>query len=99
VAGGVPTGAETLDESNIQSLTRNFTNAAGQVLWSDSYASMSGVTFYEAVGLSSGAPPTREPTAQIFIARSTRTTTKAVRARRSSQRERSIAPTMTALGR
>ena len=49
LTAGVPDGTETIDETNIQSLTRNFTNAAGQVLWSDSYANMSGITFTEGV--------------------------------------------------
>jgi RHS repeat-associated protein len=56
LTGGLPDGTETLSSSNIQSLQRDFTNAAGQVLWSDSYATLSGVTFSEGVTASSGVP-------------------------------------------
>ena len=49
LTSGVPDGTETIDAGNIQSLTRDFTNSAGQVLWSDSYANMSGITFSEGV--------------------------------------------------
>lgn len=40
-----PTGTETIDASNIQTLSRGLTNKAGQLIESDDYFSMSGVTY------------------------------------------------------
>jgi len=45
VSSGVPTGQETISASNIQSLARDLTNTAGQVVEHDDYYSMSGVTY------------------------------------------------------
>ncbi len=44
----VPTGTETIDESNIQSLERDLTNDAGQVIESDAYFSMAAITYAQA---------------------------------------------------
>jgi len=56
LTGGVPDGTETISGSNIQSLQREFTNSAGQFIWSDRYFSFSGLTYSQAVSLSSGVP-------------------------------------------
>jgi YD repeat-containing protein len=45
-ANGVPTGAETFDAADIQSLSRSYYNPGGQVIYSDSYSSMPGGTYY-----------------------------------------------------
>jgi RHS repeat-associated protein len=42
---GVPTGQETVNSSNIQSLTRTLTNDAGQKTEVDRYPTLSGVTY------------------------------------------------------
>lgn len=44
-SGGVPTGLETIDQTNIQSLTRDLTNSSGQVYETDAYFSLAGVTY------------------------------------------------------
>ena len=43
VSGGAPTGAESI--SDVQSLTRAYTNAAGQVVTTDTYYNLSGLTY------------------------------------------------------
>jgi RHS repeat-associated protein len=43
-----PVGDETIDSSNIQSVTRELTNDAGQVTETDAYVSLSGVTYSQA---------------------------------------------------
>ncbi|MGB7158984.1 MAG: hypothetical protein WBD40_13005, partial [Tepidisphaeraceae bacterium] len=48
VVDGEPTGNEALSASNIQSLTRALTNDAGQVIETDAYFSLSGVTYAQA---------------------------------------------------
>lgn len=48
VSSGRPTGTETIDEGNIQSLMRRITNDAGQMIEADSYFSMSGITYGQA---------------------------------------------------
>ena len=45
IGSGVPTGAETINSSNIQSLSRSITNSAGQMVEEDDYFSLSGVTY------------------------------------------------------
>jgi RHS repeat-associated protein len=42
---GAPTGLETIDETNIRSLTRSLTNQAGQVVEIDEYFSLAGVSY------------------------------------------------------
>jgi len=46
VSGGVPTGAEAI--SGVQSLTRSYTNAAGQVIETDVYDNLSGLVYSSA---------------------------------------------------
>jgi len=41
----VPTGAETIDSANIQSLDRDITDAGGQTIEDDAYVSLAGVTY------------------------------------------------------
>ena len=41
----VPTGTETIDASNLQTLARRLTNTAGQVIESDRYFSFAGITY------------------------------------------------------
>jgi len=53
--GGVPDGSETLSSSNVQALTRNLTNAAGQMVETDQYFSLAGVTYASAASQPSGA--------------------------------------------
>src|SRR5262249_13954362 len=55
VTNGVPTGAETISASNIQSLVRTLTNDAGQTIESDRYASMGSATYSQSVPQLSGA--------------------------------------------
>lgn len=55
VLSGVPTGQETLDQTNIQSLSRTLTNDAGQVTEVDVYSSLSGLTYSSAAYHVSGA--------------------------------------------
>ncbi len=43
-----PTGTETIDQTNIQSLSRDLTNLGGQVMESDDYFSLAGVTYSQA---------------------------------------------------
>jgi RHS repeat-associated protein len=45
VSAGAPTGLETLDTSNIQSLSRSITSNAGQVIETNAYFSLAGVTY------------------------------------------------------
>ena len=49
VAGGRPTGAEGI--SGLQSLSRSYTNAAGQVVYSDVYFNLAGLTYSTAAAL------------------------------------------------
>src|SRR5665213_1476368 len=46
---GNPNGSETIDQTNIQSLSRQLTNGGGQVIEDDAYFSMSGITYSQAV--------------------------------------------------
>ena len=48
LTSGVPDGTETINASNIQNLSRSLTNAAGQMIESDSYYNLSGVTYSQA---------------------------------------------------
>jgi RHS repeat-associated protein len=57
LTGGVPDGTETIDADNIQSLQRDFTNGAGQVLWSDRYVSLAGVTYSQSVTADANGNP------------------------------------------
>src|SRR5207248_1440579 len=43
VSGGRPTGAESV--SSLQSLSREYKNAAGQVVYTDAYFNLSGLTY------------------------------------------------------
>jgi RHS repeat-associated protein len=47
----VPTGTETLDATNIQSLSRDVTNDAGQIYQSNAYFTLSGQTYSQATAL------------------------------------------------
>jgi len=56
LTAGVPDGSETISDSNIQSLSRDFVNGGGQVIWSDKYFYFGGLTYSQTVSLSSGVP-------------------------------------------
>jgi hypothetical protein len=49
VSGGVPTGTEAI--SNIQSLSRSYTNDAGQVIYTDNYLNLRGLTYSTSTSL------------------------------------------------
>ena len=49
ITSGVPTGQETIDQTNIQTLSRQLTNGGGQVVEQDDYFSLSGVTYSQPV--------------------------------------------------
>jgi len=57
LTSSVPDGTETISSSNIQSLERDFTNAAGQTVWVDRYVSLSGITYSQAVGADMSGNP------------------------------------------
>src|SRR5205823_6065444 len=44
-SGGVPTGQESITSGNIQSLSRSITNIAGQIVETDAYFNLSGLTY------------------------------------------------------
>jgi RHS repeat-associated protein len=48
VSGAAPTGTETIDQTNIQTLTRSLTSSGGQMVEGDAYFSLSGVTYSQA---------------------------------------------------
>jgi RHS repeat-associated protein len=48
-SGGLPTGGEAI--SNLESLSRSYTNAAGQVIYRDDYFNLSGITWSTAANL------------------------------------------------
>lgn len=50
-SNGVPTGTETIDASNLTSLSRTWTNVGGQVIERREYFSLSGLTFSEGSSL------------------------------------------------
>ena len=45
VSGGFPTGTETIDQTNIQTLSRSLTDSTGRVTETDAYSSLSGLTY------------------------------------------------------
>jgi RHS repeat-associated protein len=49
VSGGVPTGTEAI--ANVQSLSRSYTNDAGQVVYSDSYFNLGGLAYSTAANI------------------------------------------------
>jgi RHS repeat-associated protein len=53
---GEPDGTETFSTSDITSLTRSFSNDAGQAIYSDQYFDMTGATYSQTVANSSGVP-------------------------------------------
>jgi RHS repeat-associated protein len=51
VSSGVPTGLETIDQTNIQTLSRTLTNNGGQNSEQDDYFSLSGITYGQATAV------------------------------------------------
>jgi hypothetical protein len=55
VASGLPTGAETLDASNIHSLSRSLTDSFGRNNENDTYTPLAGLTYTTAAAILPGA--------------------------------------------
>lgn len=68
-SSGLPTGAEAVTSSNIQSLSREITNDAGQTIEGDDYFSLSGVTYSQStlyLGSSSNNSATGDYSATFY---------------------------------